>query len=521
MIRPDTVPVSDARAASNYKQNIILTAKGGSVLFIGRLTTFVSRFIVTFLLTRLLGPEQYGVYNIGLSAATIAYSLGLFGMDDALVRYVALWMSRGDDKGVWGSIQIGLLISMSLSTLTAVGLFVLSQVIAIQVFHDAQLAPVLQLVSVIVPFLTLSDVLAGATRGFKKMEHTVIAQNLIQPALRVILIIFFAIAGLTVVEAIIIYGLADLAASVVLTFFLNREFSLRRPLREARHDVKGVLDYSFPIWLSDLMTNFRSSIQTVLIGSLSGVLTVGIFSVANQLNLFADLVQSSATTAVKPIIVELHDRGNNVQLGRLYQTVSKWMFAFNLPVFLLIVLFPATILSIFGKGFAQGATALIILASASLVDAVTGMCGAVLDMTGYTKLKLFNSITRLALIMGLNVLLIPDYGIVGAAIAALVGETVVNLLRLVQVYILLRLVPYNRSSLAPMAAGLVGLVCLWAVRTWVPIAPQWVSVVVQSAAFVTAYAGLLLAFGMDREDRQALGYLTGRATKWFSKRQGR
>jgi O-antigen/teichoic acid export membrane protein len=247
---------------ATFEQNILLTAKGGSALFVGKLFTFVSRLIVTLLLTRFLGPENYGLYNVALSAATLASAFALIGLDDALVRYVALYASRHDEERLWGSIQIGLGIPMFLSALCGALLFGLAHFIAVNVFHDAALAPVLQLVSFIVPFLGLSDILAGATRGFKHMEDMVIAQNFVQPLVRVTLIVALAFVGLNITEAIIIYGLADFTASIVLFYFLNKRFALRRSLSSAKREPVEVLSYSIPMWVSNLITTFRCSQPT-------------------------------------------------------------------------------------------------------------------------------------------------------------------------------------------------------------------------------------------------------------------
>ncbi len=506
----------ETRPAATFEQNILLTAKGGSIVFVGKLFNVVSRLVITLLLTRLLGPEQYGLYNIALSAATIASGLALLGLDTALVRYVALYASRRDEEKVWGSLQIAIGIAMALSAVMSAVLFGLAHVIAVEVFHNAALAPALQLMSLAVPFLGLSDLLAGATRGFKHMEHMVIAQNFAQPAVRASLIVLFALAGLDLLEAVVSYALADLVASLVLFYFLNRQFSLRRPLNAAQRETREVLSYSVPMWLSQMITTFRGSIQTIMLGSLNSVFSVGVFSVANQLNTFADLVQSSVTTSVRPIIVEVHDRGNREQLGRIYQTVSKWMFSFNFPVFLIIVLFPSEILSIFGKDFAQGALALVLLSWASLVDAVTGMCGAILDMTGYTKLKLMNSIIRIALTLFVSLLLIPSLGMVGAAVSALVGVTVLNVLRVVEVYVLFRLIPYDISFVKPVLAGIAAWLVALTSANWLPPMDPGLQIILRMALLVGTYAGVLLLLGLDAEDRAILKRVRRRAGKRFS-----
>jgi len=512
MSQPESRRAPAAVQSPGLDRNILAAAKGGGIVFVGKVFTYGSRFLIAFLLARLLGAEGYGSYNLALSAATIAGGLALVGLDAALLRYIALWRSRSDDAGVWGALQVGLVVTTVLSVLIGTALFALSYWIAATVFHDIRLAPYLQLSAVIVPLLTLSNILAGATRGFKNFHHFVIAQYFVQPLVRVILIVSFVLVGLGIEQAILIYGIADLSASLLLLYFLNKEFSLRRPLKSGRREVRALLSFSVPVWLSDSMLTFRNSIQIVLLGSLATVTTVGIFAVASQLNLVADLVQSSVTTAVKPIIVEVHDQGKRMDLASLYQTVSKWMFAFNLPIFLIVVLFPTQILSLFGKSFTLGAEALTILAWASLVDAATGMCGAVLDYSGYAKLKLFNSVLRLALSISLNLWLIPIWGMVGAAVAVLVSELVVNLLRVGQVYYLLRILPYNLSSLIPVLAGIVALVVTLIVGQVLAL-DSIVEMIVQCVALLVVYTALLWKFGLADQDQIILSHIGRRARK--------
>ena len=127
----------------------------------------------------------------------------------------------------------------------------------------------------------------------------------------------------------------------------------------------------------------------------------------------------------------------------------------------------------------------MILAVSSLILVGTGMGGIILDMGGHTRLKLLNSILRLATFLALDLLLIPRWGVVGAAVAALAGESLVNLLRLGEVYYLFRLLPYNRSFLRLGAAALVALTAALLVgRRWPPG---------QNLAFTAINAAVLLA----------------------------
>lgn len=486
-------------------RNIAFVAKGGGITFAGKMFLTGVRVITAVALARLLQADQLGMYSLALSAANVAVAVAILGLDAALVRYVAVLVARKDDEALWGALQSGIGVSLGFSIITGTILFALAYPAAESIFHRPELAPLLQLVSVIVPMLTLSEVLAGSIRGFKRMDQAAIAQFVAQPLIRLALIVGLAWGGLSVAEAIITFGLADLAASAILFHFLNRRFPLRRPLRQARHEVRAIMDFSIPVWLSDMMVKFHGNFQTLILGSLNTFTGVGIFTVASQMTTISSQFSSSMNVSAKPVIAELHDRADMTEMGRVYRTANKWGITVQLPVFLLMALFPKQLLAIFGESYTDGATALIIMALATLVIVGTGMGGIILDMAGHTRLKLVNSIVRLTVFIVLDILLIPKWGIIGAAVAALTGETVANLLRIGQVYYLFRLWPYDREFLKPLAAALLATGSALAIgRPW-PAGESLLYAVTGMVVLLVSYAGLMLLFGFTVEEQAIVG----------------
>ena len=485
-------------------QDVVLAAKGGGITFAGRLFTLVSRFAIAFILARLMGAGEYGTYNLALSAIGVASGLALFGLDTAMIRYVPVFASRRDEAGLWGALQLGLGGATLLSILISAGLYALAEPIGEQLFHASNLAPLLRLVSLIVPIFTLGSVAASATQGFKKMQYAALSRDVVQPLIRLVLISGFAIIGLNAAGALVIFGLAIATSTIMLLHFLNKLFRLRRPLRAARRDTAEIMRFSISVYLTDLMLLFQENVQTLLLGALNTMISVGRFAVASQLNLIGTMFQSSITIAAKPIIAELYDRGEREQMGRIYQTASKWMFTFNLPLFLILILFPAQMLSIFGRSFVEGSTALVLLTWAKMIDIGTGMGGAIIDMTGYTKLKLVNSIIQLALSLVCSILLVPSWGIVGAATAVLVGIGALNLLRLCEVFVLFRLLPYNASFSKPILAGLAGLLAALATSRLLPPQRSHLYTAINVAVILGVYTGMILLLGLSAEDRAVL-----------------
>lgn len=515
---PVKVGITKSVTVPTLKSNILFVAKGGGVTFAGKMFLSAIRLLTAVILARLLGAEQYGLYKLSLSAANIAVVLAVFGLDTALIRYIAIQDSRKDEEGVWGTIQLGLGTATLLSVVTGTMLFALSYPIAERVFQEPSLAPLLQIVSVIIPMLTMSEVLVGANRGFKRMDTPVIAQFVAQPIIRLVLILILLLVGLNVALAILTFGLADLAASLILLHFLNKEFPLKRPLRAARHDTRELFGFSFPVWLSEMMVKFQGNIQTLLLGSLGTITSVGLFSVANQVNLVSSEFSSSINISAKPIMAELHDRGDFKQMGQIYQTANKWAFTVQLPVLLIMLFFPTQILSIFGETFTDGATALVILAFASLLRVGTGMGGIIIDMAGYAKLKLANSIIRLVVYLGLNLLFIPRWGLLGAAAAILLGEGTINLIRLLQVYFLFKLLPYNWRFLKPITAGLLGMGSLFVLGIWISPEAGLFFDIFRAAVMVAVYVCFLLLFGFSEQEKAILSHVLRRTRARISRR---
>ena len=517
MDSPSNVTITEAVKISGFEKNILSVAKGGGITFAGKMFLSAVRLVTAVLLARLLGAEEYGMYTLAISVATIAASISVFGLDTAMIRYIAIQVTREDKAGIWGTIQVGVGTATLLSVLTGTVLYAFSYFIAQQFFHDPQLAPLIQLASVFIPLLAMSDVLAGVTRGFKRMDYPVIAQFVAQPIIRLVLILGLAILGLNAWQAVITYGLADLSASIIMLYFLNKEFPLKRPLSPAKRDVKAILGFSLPVWLSELMVKFQNNLQVLVLGSMNTIAGVGVFSVASQITSVSGQFSSSLNVSAKPVIAELHHQKDMKQMEHIYQTTNKWSLMVQLPVFLSLVLFSSQILSIFGEDFSTGATALVILAWSDLVNVTTGMGGIIIDMTGYTKLKLINSIIRLITYLGLSIVLIPRWGIVGAATVSLFGEGIVNLLRLFEVYVLFKMLPYNKDFIKPILAAILALVSTLAIRIWLPIGESTILLVLNMAVLFVVYAAGNLMMGLSEEDRAMLARINRRARAIFSR----
>ena len=493
------------------REGILETAKGGGFLVGGNAFALISRFGIAFILARSLGASDYGLYNLAISAVVIFAGVASLGMDSAMVRYVSILVARKTERGIWGTLQLGAGVAVLGGLVMGVFLYLAAAPIAATLFDEPELEELLKILSLFVPFLTISNVLAGVSRGFGRMDHAALAENVVGNVLRLVVLGILSLIELDVMVAVIVYGVADVVATVAFILLINRHFPLHHPFRrDVERPVREVFGFAIPLWISGLINQFRRNIETIFLGALSVAANVGIYAIVARVNLMSHLVYRSLVVSVKPVLARYHDQGDHDGLATIYATTTRWALAFNLPVFMVTVLYAEPILQIFGSTFTEGTEALIILAFSELVIAATGTCGSLIDMAGHTKAKLFNSVFWVVMLATTNALLIPRWGVVGAATASLIATASVNLLRLVQVRILDGMWPYRAIFWKPIVAGVVAFSIGWGLSLIVPVDGSLGIAVAQGSAVVLVYGVILRLFGFEPEDRLVLSRVARR-----------
>ncbi len=156
-----------------------------------------------------------------------------------------------------------------------------------------------------------------------------------------------------------------------------------------------------------------------------------------------------------PTIAELHGKGERQKLESMFKVIARWSITFSLPIFLIMVLFSPYLLGLTGAGFVAAWPLVIAFSLGAMINAVTGPVGYMLLMTGYQRLSFLNSIAAVIVNVALGIILTPRYGAMGIAVSTGLAIVVINLLRLLQVRIFLKMHPYRWDVFKPIGAGVI------------------------------------------------------------------
>ena len=232
---------------------------------------------------------------------------------------------------------------------------------------------------------------------------------------------------------------------------------------------------------------------------------IGVYSACVRAALIMVLFLTAVSYVFAPFVADLHERGETARLDTLFKTITRWTIAGTIPVLLLMLVVPAAILAMFGKGdFASGADALRILVIGQAINVSVGAAGFVLIMAGRTGWDLVVYIVSAILDLVLSIILVPKFGINGAAAAQAITIACSNWLRLVLVRRFVGIFPWDRSyARLAVPAGACALAMV-AVAAATSSAAWYVQLVLVGGIGIAVYVPVLLAIGLTEGEKVAM-----------------
>ena len=502
--------MTDAKTASSAltssEENLKDLAGGALVNFVGKLgrltkTTFVA------VVKLLFGAEILGLYEAAWGAAFALSKIGMYGLHRGVVKEVVEARASGDESAVNRSIGAALGLGLGLSFAVAIiSVPAASWIVDNVLPENPTIVPAVRIMVWAIPLLTLAGIFIAATRALRIMRFDVYVTSIGGP---LILLAGGAVAGFTGtgLEGLSIAQLVMAAGMCLLALhYFEQNFSLRACVRHMGNlrQWESLHRFSFPVMLLDLLGNVLTRLDIWMIFAYMGAAEAGIYAIARRAASATLKIPQSFDPIFSSIVSDLAYRRDYGELTARLVSVARWSLTVNLALTAVVLFAGDFILSLLGEDTVLGAEALVILCLGMLVYSVFVANEQLLIMSGRQYLSLIDTILWVALNIGLNWWLIPEYGLVGAAIASSVAMNIVNVVRMVQVYIIYDCHPFDWSQLKPLAAATPALAIGFAVVHFLPFGPA-VAKTAACAVFLPVYLGGLFALGLDPEDRLLLG----------------
>ncbi|TYA71836.1 lipopolysaccharide biosynthesis protein [Seonamhaeicola marinus] len=409
-----------------------------------------------FLYTEFMTDEYYGLVGYMLSAAYVMMPLMSFGIHNTLIKFYSSFKTRdGINSFLTLMVLLPLVVIIPLGFIgliaqESIQAFLSSEntLISGYIWHTFLIATALAYFEV---FFALAKVHMKTVFGnlMKEVFHRVGATLLL-------VLLYFKILNIEQ----FLNGLA-LVYVLRMLMMMTYSFSIKLPVFNMKRipNLSNILKYSSLIVIAGLVTSNLLDIDKVMLGKLLANLdNIAYYNVGVFIATVIAVPQRSMHQILMPITAKFLNTGDKEALKDLYIKSSLNLFIVSGLIFLLIILNINELYSLIDKEYSVGLYVVLLISVAKLYDGILGSNNAILFNSDYYRFVLVSGVLVVIIMLLLNILLIPTYGINGAAFATLIAIFLYDTVKLYFVWKYFKLWPFTKKSLK-----IAGVVIVWSI----------------------------------------------------------
>ncbi|MCK5782049.1 MAG: oligosaccharide flippase family protein [Flavobacteriales bacterium] len=415
-------------------KNLVFTYLG---FVIGALNTL-------FLYPYLLEEEYYGLINVLLSTAMIFYPLMSFGMGNAIIRFYSTKKSQ-EEKNRF--ISFTFLFPLLLIAPAAIFFEFFQDIINGWLSDNSKLLKnYTSYIYVLAIFIGYFEVFFA----FSKVQLKSVFGNILKEIfIRVVVTILLVLLYLKVIDDhmfIVLITAAYGIRTLIMAFYSIRisKFKLSISYYE---EWKPVVVYSFFIIVSSSVTYILIELDKLMVSQFIDLSNVAYYAVGGFIGIVVAVPGRAMQQILAPLTSKALSENNIDEVEKLYKKSSINLLLISGLMFLLISLNIHAIFYILPEKFAVGEVVAQLIALSKLIDMIGGINGTIISNSKVYKIDLLFGVLLIAFAIGSNMVLIPKYGLSGAAMATVLSTLFFNVLKLAFIKYYFKIQPFSVSTL--------------------------------------------------------------------------
>lgn len=443
-------------AVSGAKEGLNTVTRGTILLLIGTLGFVVENFVARVLLVRTLSLAEWSAFSLALTASGLFAAFGSLGLGSAIARMLPYASSLEERRQM---VRTAFLIVLPSAVGIAGAVFLLAQ---LSPDHALTGLPVtLEFLAVAAAFAILSSLVASVFQGFEDVSANAFFVQIANPLLfLVFLAAAYGLAGFTLsyVAALLSYVAAAVATLLTLVVYSRLRLPAKLPPgpRPAGLSRKLLL-FAVPLFLVSILSYLTQNADTLVLG-LFHPSQVGQYTASLSLARLLQVGISALGYIFLPVTTRFLRTGDQEAVRVTYVTTTKWTILTSLPFFLLFFFLPTRSMAfVYGSPYALDALALQLVVLGSFLSTLVGPSTQGQVAYGQTTLLLANTLAAALADVVLAFLLVPSYGLVGAAVAWACANALLPILSAVELALMEGVHAFRPHYLLPLGLTVVPL----------------------------------------------------------------
>ncbi len=417
------------------------------ISYLGLIIGYVNKGVLFLIF---LSTEQIGLLSLLVAVGLLLAQFSNLGMSYTVWRFFPFF--RNKEKRNFGFFQFSLLV-----TLIGVLIFTFLAILLkepITSFYIEKSKEFEQYYYWIIPigvsfafFLTFDAFL----RGLHKNLISAISTELVIRLFVTVCIIFFALNWINFYQLLILHSASYLIPTLILGLQLLKNKELHWRLSDIaipQRFKRIMLSYSIYTYINFIGAILVVSLDTIMVASMIGLDATGVYSttifiVSGLLIPYKTLIRISS-----PLVAKYWKERDFTRMKELYTRISSVSLVIALITFLVFWINRFELFHFLPPAFSDGIYIFLILMIGKVSDMYCGLNGTIFISSKKYKFDLIFTGLLLFGVYFLNLLLIPEYGVLGAAISTSIAYTISNFARLFFVYFAYKMHPFKLSQLA-------------------------------------------------------------------------
>lgn len=404
------------------KSDIRYLIKNSGLTFALRIVGMGLGYGLAILISQLYGAGVYGRYSILVTFAQFSVMLFSLGLPVAIVK-LTTEVEHFQLAPISNYLKKSFIILLLSGIIGSILIYSSSSLLGLNIFKDKELSIIFRYFSYFFVLIIIHNFSTQYFRGINKFMEYGLAMFIFPNILFFVFIFLFR--GLNLTEEFYVFLSYILSLSIV-----GLVISFKLPLKvktKRNYPYRSLLNLSLPILFSSAFLFISNWTDIFMLGSMVSKVEVGVYSAAYKLASMSLLIILTINIVFAPKISTLYNQKKTLQLKDEVRKTNRVMFILTLPIAVGLIVFNKFLLGLFGQEFLSGEVTLIILTIGFLFNSFSGTVAHILNMTDYQKILRNLTLSMAILNIGLNFILIPKFGITGAAVASLFSQIFLNL----------------------------------------------------------------------------------------------
>mgnify|MGYP001183997786 CR=1 FL=1 len=416
------------------------------IIYLGVLLGFLNSLI---LFPKFLETEEIGLLRQIISATTLLLPISAFGISATAIKFYPKFKDKLTSKNEFFSLQF-ILSFIGFTTIFLILLTFNREISNLFSKNSKILIDHFDIIIILLLILTISTIF----ESFLKVRMDIVLSNFVNGVLNRFLngvcIVLLSLSLINFNEMIYLQ-IPIYASGVVLLIFyayLKEPFKINFKIKNIKKDIKKIFNFSLYSIISGFGNIIILNIDILMVSALLGLSNTGIYTTAFYIGIIIEMPRRAISQISLPIISN-HFKNNNLKkLNDYYKVVSINQLIIGSLIYLLVITNLENIYNLIPnkENFIKGIGVVSIIGIAKIVNMASGFGSEIIVMSKYYRFNVFTIIILAIITILSNIILIPKFGIIGAAYASLFSTLIFNLIKIIFINYKLKLNPFNRNT---------------------------------------------------------------------------